>query len=362
LKRRALIVDPQPGRSLRERNEEIKRLKKQVEQLEGTQAQGELGTPPAEPDASAGPSLVAPAGTASDPDAVHSATSVMSTSDWMVDYLNVLPNTPGSDHDAFAGFSHAQVDAWGSDFASMGVAPEHLMQPVSEHGLDHAGATAEAARAASVSCCPQHHGESGGGGCTSPGSCDPFAYPSMPLGPEIMRHSRGGAMGTGDSTPSDSPTLKPYMFGGSTQRPRSGSRLNSYGTKDLYHDDDNSGRASPFSSHGRVQTGAGACGSYHEASHRSPTSAPWCHCKTGANHADYSVRGHEHQRQRTLIQPIDMDSLYTQGHFLHQGLLVEPSDSGDGVTIRLQPNAANGRASLVAFMIQHDPKPLNDTH
>ncbi len=349
---------------MRERNEEIKRLKKQVEQLEGTQTQGELSTPPAETEAAGGPTLVAPSGGATDPDAVHSAASAMSTSDWMVDYLNVMPTTPGSDNDPFAGFSHAHVDGWGSDFGSMGVVPEHLMQPVPEHALDQV----ERARSASVSCCSQHHGESSSNGCASPGGSDPFGYTTMPLGPEIMRHGRGNVMGTSDSTPTDSPTLKPFMFGSNSQRQRpAASRLNTYGSKDLYHDEDNSGRTSPFPGHGRVQSGPGSCGGYHEASHRSPTSAPWCHCKPGSSHGsmtpDYSARSHEHQRQRTLIQPIDMDSLYTQGHFMHQGLLVEPSDSGDGVTIRLQPNAAgNSRASLVAFMIQHDAKPLNDNH
>ena len=338
-------------------------MKKQVEQLEGTQAQGELSTPPAEPEASAGPTLVAPSGTTAEADAAHSAASVLSTSDWIVNYLNVLPTTPGSEHDPFAGFSHGQVDAWGSDFTSMGVVPDQLMHVAPEHGLEHAATTAKTARSASVSCCPQHHGDSSSNGCASPGSGEPFASPSMPLGPEIMRHTWGNTMGTGDLTPADSPTLKPFTFGGNAQRQLPAtSRLNSYGNKDLYHDDDASGRASPFSNHARE---AGSCGSYHEATHRSPTSAPWCHCKTMS--CDFSVRGgshegHEHQRQRTLIQPIDMESLYTQGHFLCQGLVVEPSDSGDGVTIRLQPNAANRRASLVAFMIQHDPKPLSDSH
>jgi hypothetical protein len=344
-------------------------LKKQVEQLEGTQAQGELSTPPAEPEASAGPTLVAPSGTTAEADAVHSPASVSSTSDWMVEYLNVLPTTPGSEHDPFARFPHSQVDAWGSGFASIGVVPDHLMQVAPEHGLEHTATTAKTARSASVSCYPQHLGDSSRNGCASPGSGEPFAYPSMPLGPEIMCHARGNTMGRGDLTPADSPTLKPFMFGGNAQRQLPAtSKLNSYGNKGLYHDDDASGRASQFSNHAR---GAGPCGSFHEATHRSPASAPWCHCKTGGSHAampcDFSVRGgshggHEHQRQRTLIQPIDMESVYIQGHFLRQGLVVESSNSGDGVTIRLQPNAANGRASLVAFMIQHDPKPLSDSH
>ena len=356
---------------MRERNEEIKRLKKQVEKLEETQAQGELGTPPAEPDACAGPSLVL-AGTTMTPDSdtVHSAASVISASDWMGDYLGVLPHTPGSDHDPFVGFSHGQVDAWGSDFPGMPVVPDHLLHPVPEHSLDLAGTTAETVVSPSASCCPQHHGESSSSSCSSNGSSETCVYPPMPLGPDVMRHTRGHTMATGDSTPTDSPTLKPFTFSSNTQRLRPPtSRLNAYGNKDFYDAEHHPGRTSPFLNQARLQMGTSTCNGYHETSHRNQTSAPWCCSKPGGGYTaiapDFSVRGgshggQEHQRQRTLVQPIDMDSLYAQGSFHHQGLVVEPNDCGDGVTIRLQPNATNGRASLVAFMIQHDPNPLGD--
>ena len=342
-----------------------------MEKLEETQAQGELGTPPAEPEACACPSLVL-AGTTitSDSDTVHSTASAISASDWMGDYLGVMPHTPGSDHDPFVGFTHGQVDAWGSDFSGMGVVPDHLLHSVPEHSLDLAGMKAEMAVTPSASCHPQHHGESSSSSCSSNGSSETCVYPSMPLGPDVMRHTRGHTTATGDSTPTDSPTLKPFTFGSNTQRLcPAPSRLNAYGNKDLYDAEHHPGRTAPFSNHARLHMGTSTCSGYHETSHRSQTSVPWCCPKAVSDYtatpSDFSVRGgshggQEHQRQRTLIQPIDMDSLYAQGHFHHQGLVVEPNDCGDGVTIRLPPNATNGRASVVAFMIQHDPNPLVD--
>ena len=342
-----------------------------MEKLEETQTQGELGTPPTEPEAHACPSLVL-AGTTitSDSDTVHSTASAISASDWMGDYLGVMPHTPGSDHDPFVGFTHGQVDAWGSDFSGMGVVPDHLLHSVPEHSLDLAGMKAEMAVTPSASCHPQHHGESSSSSCSSNGSSETCVYPSMPLGPDVMRHTRGHTMATGDSTPTDSPTLKPFTFGSNTQRLcPAPSRLNAYGNKDLYDAEHHPGRTAPFSNHARLHMGTSTCGGYHETSHRSQTSVPWCCPKAVSDYtatpSDFSVRGgshggQEHQRQRTLIQPIDMDSLYAQGHFHHQGLVVEPNDCGDGVTIRLPPNATNGRASVVAFMIQHDPNPLGD--
>jgi len=385
------------GRSLRERNEEIKRLKKQVEKLEETQAQSTLGTPLTEPDVNAGPSL-AHSGTAADPDSVHSAASAMSTSDWMGEYLGMLPQTPGSDHDSFAGLSHhdGQVEAWASAFPSMGVAPDSLLQPVTEHEFEHAITANETIGPVMVSRCPQYHGEacknhsgsgssdsSGSSSITSHGSYETFTYSSMPLSPDGMSHTRGHTMRTGDSTPSGSPTLRPFTFGNNnnnnnnTQGLRAvTSRLNACGNKDIYRTRSNSGKTSPFSSHTRLEMETGTRNSYNEgcnpvsaSPHRSPTSSPWCSCKPAdgshtALASDVSVRGARHagnepeyERQRTLIRPLDMDSLYTQGHFLHQGLLVGPSDCGDGVTIRLQPTATSGRASLVAFMIQREPSP-----
>ncbi len=313
---------------MRERNEEIKRLKKQVEELEGSQAQGEqLSTPPTDADANANAaaSLAQNAGTAAvEAEAMHSTASVISTSDWVGDYLNIMPHTPGSDQDTFTGYG--QADAWSSDFTSMGaVTDHHVLHSVSEHSMEHASTACGSVRStAAISCCAQHHGEA-----------------SMGHGGDRMRHGRRSTLSTGDSTRAGSPTLKPYTFGNNTQRLRSA-------TSSCYDDDDG------HSSH---------CGNY-----RSQTSTPWYSRKSGNSGyaADYSARGGPYSggsEHRTMIQPLDMDSLYTQGHFLHQGLLVEPSDCGDGVTIRLQPNAANSRASLVAFMIQqHDPNQLNDSH
>jgi hypothetical protein len=52
-----------------------------------------------------------------------------------------------------------------------------------------------------------------------------------------------------------------------------------------------------------------------------------------------------------------MESLYIHG------LVVEPSDGGDGVTIRLPPSATDGRATnLVAFMIQRDANGLGNSN
>ncbi len=249
----------------------------------------------------------------------------------------------------------------------MPVVSEHLLHPVLEHSMGLAGTTVETVVSPSTSCCSQHHGESSSSCCSSNGSSETCVYPSMPLGPDVTRHTRGHSMATGDSTPTDSPTLKPFTFGSNTQKLRPPtSRLNAYGNKDLYEAEHHHGRTSPFS---RLQMATGTCSSYHETPHRNQTSAPWCCSKPSGGYTaispDFPAHGGSHggqghQRQRTLIQPIDMDSLYAQGHFHHQGLVVEPSDSGDGVTIRLQPNATNGRASLVAFMIQHDPSPLGD--
>ncbi|KAK4153967.1 hypothetical protein C8A00DRAFT_33299 [Chaetomidium leptoderma] len=387
-------------RSLKERNEEIKRLKKQVEKLEETQAQGELATPPGErePDANdAGPSgSLASSGTTTNHETVHSATaSVISESDWMGDYLGIWPHTPPrSDHDSFAGLSHGQVKAWDSGFPSMDAAADRLLQPIPERSWgQHAGPSTETVRSASVSCCPQHHGEacnsgsksSSNGSSTGNGNNDTFAYPSMSLGPDVMRHTRGHTM---DTTGSDSasqaagsPTLKPFSFGNTTPKLRPvTSRLQPRRNNDGYNDDGSSGKTSPFSNQPRLQMETStSSSSYNEgghpasaSSHRSPTSAPsWCCYKSGGGHhaadmtSGFSVRGgphahagKEHERQRTSIQPLDMDSLYTQGQLLHHGLVVQPSECGDGVTIRLQPTAANARASLVAFMIQHDPSPL----
>jgi hypothetical protein len=106
---------------------------------------------------------------------------------------------------------------------------------------------------------------------------------------------------------------------------------------------------------------SGACSPYHEAPHRSS-----CCCNTGSTTPDYSGRGSphpsaggkEHERQRSLIRPLDnLESLYIQG------LVVEPSDCGDGVTIRLPPSATDGRATnLVAFMIQRDANGLGNSN
>jgi hypothetical protein len=44
-----------------------------------------------------------------------------------------------------------------------------------------------------------------------------------------------------------------------------------------------------------------------------------------------------------------------------QGLVVEPAEGGDGVTIRLKPPVGDGRATVVAFMIQSDGVAVNNT-
>ncbi|KAL2018203.1 hypothetical protein VTK56DRAFT_1176 [Thermocarpiscus australiensis] len=374
-------------RSLKERNEEIKRLRKQVEKLEETQAQADLATTPRDPDANPGPSL-AGSGTTTNHDTVRSATagSVISESDWMGDYLGIWPHTPppGSDHDSFAGLSHGQVKAWDSGFPSMDSAADGLLQPVPEHSLrQHAGTSAETVRSSPVSCCPQHHGTgsriNSNSSSTGDGNNNTFAYPPPSLGPDAVRHSRGHAMDTSDPASPASPNLEPFTFGNTTPslHPVT-SRLHLRRNNDAYSDDSSSGKTSLFSSQPRLQMEASTSSSCNEAGRpasascrRSPTSAAsWCCCNSGGHHAadttsGFSVRGgshagKEHERPRTLIQPLDMDSLFTQGHLVHQGLVVQPSECGDGVTIRLQSTAANARASLVAFMIQHDPSPLND--
>ncbi|KAK4139724.1 uncharacterized protein C8A04DRAFT_32797 [Dichotomopilus funicola] len=380
-------------RSLKERNEEIKRLRKQVEKLEETQAQAELATPPRDPDSNPGlsrPSLAGPGGpgTTTNHDTGGPATgSVISEPDWMGDYLGIWPHTPppGPDHDPFAGLSHGQVKAWGSGFPSMDSATDGLLQPVPEHSLrQHAGtSTGETVRSSPVSYRPQHHGDGGSSSSTGDGNNNTFAYPPTPIGPDAICHSRGHSMDVGDPAspaPPASPNLDSFTLGNTTPSlhpvtPRLLLRRNN----DVYSDDGSSGKASLFSNHHpRLQMETGASNSYNEAGHlasascrRSPTSAPsWCCCISGGHHAadttsGFSVRGRsqshagkEHERPRTSIQPLDMDSLYTQGHVVHRGLVVQPSECGDGVTIRLQPTAANARASLVAFMIQHDPAPL----
>lgn len=64
-----------------------------------------------------------------------------------------------------------------------------------------------------------------------------------------------------------------------------------------------------------------------------------------------------------MIQPLDMASLHTQQHLLQQGFqVVESADGTGGVTIKLQPPAStNGRASLLAFLIQCEPSPVTDS-
>lgn len=373
---------------MRERNEEIKRLKKEVEQLKGTKAQSTLGTPPTELAVNASPSL-AHSGTEADPDGAHPAASAISLSEWIGDDFGMLPQAPGSEHDSFAGLSQhdGQGETWGSVFSSVGVTPDALLQPAMEHGLGHAITVDETTGSVSVSCCSQQHGEacnngSGGSSSTaSQGSYRAFTFLPGSFGPGVMSHTRSHTTGAGDSTPSKPPTLRPFTFSNSTQGLRTAtSRLDTCGSKDIYHDGNSYGKASPFSSHTRLQmeTGTrhsfnGACPPVSSSSHHSPMSSPWCACKpSGSSHApvaaDLSIREARHigneleyERQIAIIRPPDMNSTYTHWHFPHQGLVVEPSDYGDGVTIRVQPNATSGLAGLVAFMIQQVPAPNGAT-
>lgn len=326
-----------------------------MEKLEETQAQADLATPPRDPDSNPGPSLAGP-GTTINHDTGRSATgSVISESDWMGDYLGIWPHTPppGPDHDPFAGLSHGQVKAWDSSFPS----------------LD----------------CPQQHGDgssstNGNGSSTGDANNNTFTYPPpTSLGPDTMCHSRGQSMDTGDTASPASPNLEAFTLGNTTPSLHPGTpRLHMRRNNDSYSDDGSFGKLPLFSNHPRLRMDTGTSNSYNEASHpasascrRSPTSAPsWCCCNSGGHHAadttsGFSVRarsrshtGKEHERPRTSIQPLDLDSLYTQGHVVHQGLVVQPSECGEGVTIRLPPTTANARASLVAFMIQHEPSPL----
>jgi len=377
-------------RSLKERNEEIKRLRKQVEKLEETQAQADLATPPRDADANPGPSLASSGTTATaNHDPAQSATgSVISESDWMGDYLGIWPHTPppGSDQDPFAGLSSAQVKAWDSGFPSMEPAADHLLPPITDQCLrQHAGTSAETVRSSPVPCCSRHRSNSSyssNGSNAGDGNNDTFVYPSMPLGPDVIHHTGAHAMDTNDAASAASPPMEHFTFNNNTPRLHPvPSRLHPRHNNDVYGDDSGPGTPSPFSNQPQLSMEAtcSTSSSYNEAGHpasascrRSPTSAPsWCCCKPGSHHAaditsGFSERGgshpagKEHERQRTFIQPLDLDSLYTQGHVLRQGLVVQPSECGDGVTIRLQPTAANARASLVAFMIQHEPSPPSD--
>lgn len=265
----------------------------------------------------------------------------------MGDYLGTWPHTPLSEHGSFP------LDPMLADFPGMDGTADHLLQSVTEPGLvDHtSAATAETIHPAATSRYPQYldkacsssgssSGRSNSGSAasttsTSDGSLDMFGYQSMAL---------GHGMDTGDSsmaaaspyTCSSAQSMRPV----STPRshPRSGNS--------------NRSRASPMDS--------GACTPYyHEEAcqpshhnHHTSSAAGSCCCPHTAGGSK------EHGRQRSIIRPLDMESLYMQG------LVVEPSDCGDGVTIRLQPTpgAEGGRANLVAFMIQRDDQAYRMDH
>lgn len=375
---------------MRERNEEIKRLKKQLEQLKGTKAQSTLGTPPAEFDVNARPSI-AHSGTEADPDGAHPASSTIPLSEWMGDDFGMLSQAPGSKHDSFAWFSqhNGQGETWGSVLSSVGVTPDALLQPTTEHGSGGTITMNKTTDSVSVSCRPQQHGKAcnnGGGGSSSTASQGSYwAFTSLPgsLGSDVMSHTRSHPMGTGDSTPSNNPTpsnppiLRPFTFSNNTQELGTAtSKLDLCGSRYSYHDGNSDGKTSPFSSYTRLQMEPGARNSLNEAcppvsssSHYSPSFSPWCVCKpSGNSHAtvptDLTVCGTRHigneleyERQTAMMRPLDVGSLCTHWHFSHQGFVVESSNCGDGVTIRLQPNAPSGRAGLVVFMIPRAQSP-----
>ncbi|KAL1836127.1 hypothetical protein VTJ49DRAFT_5552 [Mycothermus thermophilus] len=294
-------------RSLRERNEEIKRLRKKVEELEEKGAQNELQTPPTEPDSNTAPSLTVSAATSTYADTVHSSASVTSASDWMGDYLGVWPHTPLSDHGSLTGSSNA-MDTFGTDFNMDAPAADHMLQPISEPaGMDPSGTTAETVLPAAVVSPFAQFGKSGSTNTSNNGGHNMFSF-HQPL-----------TLGTGD-------------FNLCTHRQQQ--RLSPAATP----------RLSPCGSsvHGATR---------HDTFHSYPTPPPshYCGCSSSPSPSSASSVSNEHQHGRCVVRPLDAESLYLQG------LVVEPCDGGDGVTIRLPGSGVgDGKATVVAFMIQRD--------
>ncbi|KAL2132509.1 hypothetical protein VTI74DRAFT_3728 [Chaetomium olivicolor] len=363
-------------RSLRERNEEIKRLKKQVKQLEQTQAPTgptgptgptQLGTPLPDPDAKAGPSVPSP-GTAATPDAAHLAASNISTADWMSDYLGIWSQTPESDRHSSAGPTDCPL---GSDLSCMDVTQEHpFLQPVNEPNLEHGSTTTtEAGVGESLSPCLQHHGE-GGNRSSNSGNNIALSYPSLSLGSESARHTADQTMDKRASPvfPAVSPSPSHFTFGSDTQRPHTGtSRSVPYSNRDGYSGDHSPEEPYSFSVDLRLPMETGNshqwCRPATALSYQSQGPPARCCCKSAGDPAaapSFSVHSNPNQdRQGTPLQLLEIPSLQTQRQPL-QGLVVEPSDSGDGLTIKLQPAAMNGRTSLVAFVIQCDASSPGD--
>lgn len=172
---------------MRERNEEIKRLKQQVEKLEETQAQRRLGTPATEPDANDGSSFGSPR-TAALPDTLPSPPSGIADSEWMGDYLQTWSRTPEEEHHSYPGLmTQDHVEVMSSEFPPMDGIQEPPSRPVAAPDSRH-GST----NPVSLSCYSQHHDRETSNNMN-------HSYPSIPLSPAISQYTRDHIMDQCDS-------------------------------------------------------------------------------------------------------------------------------------------------------------------
>jgi hypothetical protein len=287
--------------------------------LEENKAQqhNELATPPVNPDPSPAPSLANLVPTTF-PDTVPSATSVISASDWMGDYLNVWPHTPLSDHGSIASSAHNPMDTF-TDFSTMDSVTDPMLQSLPEPGLDQTGTTETVIPSAMGSPFPQFMK------CASPSSSSTTS-------------SNGGSTSTVSSTSSAATTVGGHdMF--AFQPMGLGIAQPGMGTGDL-------GCGHRQASRPGTAARLTLCGNTPHDACRYPSPPP-SHCCCPSPR--------EQDRPRCVVQPLDMNSLFMQG------LVVEPAEGGDGVTIRLKPPVGDGRATVVAFMIQSDGVAVNNT-
>jgi hypothetical protein len=326
---------------LRERNKEVQRLKKQVEQLEASQAQRQAGTVPPEQDASTSASLLGSPGPASPPRPHLSMSSTGTASDWMRDYLQAWEPPAEPEEQSFWELMDDQLEATNSHLLDVDMIQDSssLSPSVPEPVVACKAVATQTSNP--MSACSHHH----------TGDLNVTANKSshMPIDPPLSHHSR-------NPIPSRTPPVPQTV--GPTDRNLHGNHHDENGLG-IYMADVSTASLDPpplANDLGPLTLHRGSQSASSASRPSTMSQCPSCRCQTG--HTSPSTPSaslpHGGGFRRADQKPPETNTLGPQLPFIH-GLVLGTGTHviGEGMTIKLQQTNLTGCAKLVTLLFQY---------